>query len=113
MSVIYSVFAMTSSKIYFYVFWTKFLPNVNNPILKDLCKVQVNTLINAKVTAVQSFKTLHTFILWQPCWWAREHPQHIFTYNITENSPNSFAWNSVIVGPNDFKFGTETHFMVI
>ena len=36
-------------------------------ILKDLCKFQVNTPINAKVTAVQSFENLHTFISWQPC----------------------------------------------
>ena len=47
---------------------------------------QVDTPINAKVTAVQSFENLHTFILRQPCWWARERPQSIFSYNIIENS---------------------------
>ena len=30
-----------------------------------------------------------------------------------ENSPTSFARNSVVVGSNDFKFGTETHFVVL
>ena len=28
-----------------------------------------------------------------------------------ENSPTSVARNSVFVGPNDFKFGTETHLL--
>ena len=36
-----------------------------------------------------------------------------FPCNITENSPTSFARNSVFVGSNDFKFGTETRFMVL
>ena len=40
-------------------------------------------------------------------------PQPIFPYNIIENSPDSFAHNSVFVGPNDFKFGTEPSFMVL
>ena len=60
--------------------------------------------MNAKVTAVQSFEDLYTFILWQPCWWAREHPQPIFPYNIIENSPPYFACNSVFVGPNGPNF---------
>ena len=51
--------------------------------------------------------TLHTFILRQPCWWARERLQPILPYNIMENSPTSFARNSVLIGANDFKFGTE------
>ena len=83
------------------IFLTKVLHNVNKPILNDLCKFQVDTTINAKVTAVQSFKNLHTFMLRQPCWWARE------------NSPTSFACNSVFVGPNGFKCGTETCCMVL
>ena len=33
-------------------FWTKFLQNVNNPILKHLWKFQVDTPINAKAKAV-------------------------------------------------------------
>ena len=92
-------------------FWTKFWHNLNNPILKNLCKFQVDIPINAKSTAVQSFENLHTLILRQPWWWAWEHPQPIFPYNIIENSPTSFARNSVFVGPNDFEFGTETRFM--
>ena len=74
--------------------------------MKDLCKFQVDIPINAKVAAVQSFENPHTFILRQPSWWARARPQPIFSNNITENSPNSFVWNSVFIGPNDLKFGT-------
>ena len=40
-------------------------------------------------------------------------PQSIFPYNIIEHSPTSFAHNSVFIGPNDFKFGTETRFVVL
>ena len=57
--------------------------------MKDLCKFQVYMPINAKVT-VQNFENLLTFILRQPCWWARELPQPIFPYNIIESSPTSF-----------------------
>ena len=35
--------------------------------------------------------------------------QSIYPYNITENSPNSFTRSFVSYGPNDFKFGIETH----
>ena len=64
--------------------------------------------------AVQSFKNLHTFRLRQPCWWERLSPQPIFPYNIMQNSQTSFAARySVFVGPNDFKFGIETRFMVL
>ena len=47
-----SWFVMTSSKIEINGFWIKFLHNINNPVLKDLCKFQVDTPINAKVKAV-------------------------------------------------------------
>ena len=50
------------------IFWTKFVHNVNNPVLKGLCKFQVDIPKNARVTAVQSLENLHTFILQQPCW---------------------------------------------
>ena len=73
----------------------------------------MDTPKNAKVMAVQSFESLHTFISWQPCWWVRERPQPIFPYNIIENSPTSFASNSVFVGLNNFKFGTETRFVAL
>ena len=42
----------------------------------------------------------------------RKSPAHFAYNNMIENSPTSFACNSVFVGPNDFKFGTETRFMV-
>ena len=62
--------------------------------------------------AVQSLKHLHTFILRQPCWWAKEFPQAHFPYSIIENSPTSLVYNSVSVGPNNFKFGIKTYCMV-
>ena len=39
--------------------------------------------------------------------------QPILPYNIIENPPTSLAHNSVFIGPNNFKFGTETRFMVL
>ena len=39
--------------------------------------------------------------------------QPVFPYNIIETSPTSFVRNSVFFGTNDFKFGTETRFMVL
>ena len=36
----------------------------------------------------------------------------IFPYNVIEHSPTSLACNSVFVGPNDFKFGTNTRCVV-
>ena len=76
---------------------TKLLHIVNNPILKYLCKFQVNIPINARIIAVESLKDLYTFILWQPCWWAKERPQPIFPYNIIEKSQVSLAHNSVLL----------------
>ena len=79
--------------------------------MKVLCKFQIDIPINAIVTAVQSLEDIHTFILWQR---AKEYPKPIFLYNYEiENSPTSFAHNSVWIGPNNFKFGTETRFMVL
>ena len=51
---------------YFNDFLTKFLHNVNNPVLKGLCKFQVDISINARVTSVQRLENLYTFILPQP-----------------------------------------------
>ena len=56
--------------------------------------------------AVQSLKNLHTFILKQPCWWAKPS-------NILENPPTSVDNNSLFIGPNNFKFGTETSCIVL
>ena len=38
--------------------------------------------------------------------------QPVFPYNVIENPPTFLAHNSAIDGPNDFKFGTETCYMV-
>ena len=59
--------------------------------MKYLCKFQLNILINSRVIAAQSLENFYPFILRQPCWWAKECPQLIFPYNITENSPTSLA----------------------
>ena len=37
----------------------------------------------------------------------------IFPCDIIENSPTSLAHNSVFVGPNNLKFGTETPCLVL
>ena len=39
--------------------------------------------------------------------------QPIFPYNIIENSPTSLAHNSVLIGLNKSKFGTETRCVVL
>ena len=49
-------------------FLTKLLHNVNTPILKYLCKFQVDILTNARVVAVQNLEDVYTFILRQLCW---------------------------------------------
>ena len=66
-------------------FPTKLLHDVNNCILKYLCKFQVDIPINARVIAVQS---------------------------LIENSLTSLPHNSVFDDSNNFKFGTEKRFMV-
>ena len=58
---------------------TKFLHSVDKLALKGLCKFQVNKPENARVTAVQSLENLHTFMLRQPWWWAKECPPAQFT----------------------------------
>ena len=74
---------------------------------------QVDIPINARVTTVENLENLHTSIMRQPCWWAKECPPAHFPYNIIENSPTSLTHNSVVIGPNNFKFGTETSCMVL
>ena len=94
-------------------FPTKLLDNVNNPILKYLCKFQINIQPHARVTAVQSLEDLYTFILWQPSWWSQAHPQPFSPYKIMEKCQTSLAHNSVFIDTNNFKFGTETRSMVL
>ena len=96
------------------MFLTIFLHNEKNPIFKDPDKFQVNMpIINAIVIAVQSLENLHTFVIWQPCWWAKNAHQPIFPYNIIENSETSLTHNSVSISPNDLKFGGKTHCVVL
>ena len=68
----YSWFAMTTAELKLTTYLTKFFYNVNNPILRYLCKFQVDIPIIARVTAIESLENLCTFILRQPCWWAKE-----------------------------------------
>ena len=86
----------------------KVLHNVNNPVLKGLCKFQVDIPKNSRVTAVQSLQNLHNLILPQPRWYVKECLPAIFPYNIIENSPTSLTYDSAFVGPNNFRSGTKT-----
>ena len=70
----YSWFALTSPKIQIKDFLTKFLHNVNNPVLKS------RYTNRCKVTAAQSLETLYTFILQQECWWAKENATSPFSH---------------------------------
>ena len=85
----------------------KVLHNVNNLVLKGLCKFQVDIPKNSRVTAVQSLQNLHKFILPQPRWYVKECLPAIFPYNIIENSPTSLTYDSAFVGPNNFRSGTK------
>ena len=77
------------------IFFTKFLHNVNNPVLKALCKFQVDIPINARVTAVQNLENLHTY-LYCGSHVGRQKNDHqtIFSYNITGNSP--LLWSATL-----------------
>ena len=93
------------------IFWTKFSDNVSNLILKGLCKIQVDIPIYARVTSVQSLENLQTFLYVAAVIMVGKKVnahQPIFPYNIIENSPTSLAHNSVFIGPNNFKIGTQT-----
>ena len=81
--------------------------------MKGLCKFQVDIPKSAKVTAVQSLGNLHTFILRQPCWQAKECLPAHFPILHKKNFLTSLARNSVFIGPNKFKFGTKTRCMVL
>ena len=49
-------------------YFTFFSHNVDDPVLKGLCKFQANKLVNAWVTTVQSLENHQIIILQQP-WW--------------------------------------------
>ena len=53
-------------------FVTTFLHNEDHPVYKSFCKFQANIPLNARFMATQSLENLCTFILRQPCWWAKE-----------------------------------------
>ena len=93
-------------------FLTKPLHDVNNPILKCLCKFQPDIPLNARVIAVQSLENLCALIFRQLCRLAKDCHRGIFPYNIIENFPTSLAHNSAFIDPNNFKFGTNTDCMV-
>ena len=64
----FSLFLVCNDVIKNLNFRIKFLHNVNDSILKVLCKFQVDLSINARVRTVHSLDNLHTFILRQPYW---------------------------------------------
>ena len=93
---------------------TKFQHNVDNAILKYHHNFQVDKSVNARVIAVESLQNFYTFILPQPCWWAKECPPTHFTmYQNKKKLPASLACNSALNGPSDFKFGTNTFYVVL
>ena len=64
--------------------------------------------------AVQSLEILHTFILRQPCWWAKNAHQPNFPCNIKNRTFFNFLGSFLcFIGPTDFKFGTETSYVVV
>ena len=85
---------MTSSKSKLTTFWTKFLHNISNPILKDLCKFQIDTTNKCKRYGCSM--SIHLYCGSHVGGQENAH-QPIFPYNIIENSPTSFARNSVSV----------------
>ena len=67
------------------------------------------------LTAVQSLENLREIHLYCGSHVGRQKSayQPIFPYNITEISLTSLARNSVFIGPNKLKFGTETRCLVL
>ena len=88
---------------WFATFLTIFFHSVNKPNLRYLRKFQVDIPINARVVAVQSLEYPYTFILRQPCWWAKECSKPIFPYNMIENYPAFLAHNSIFIDLKQFK----------
>ena len=76
-------------------------------------QVLVDKLINIRVTAVQSLETLQTFIFCSHYGGQKNAHQPNFPYNLTKNYPTSLVRNSVFIGPNNFKFGTKTRYIVL
>ena len=69
-------------------FLTELSCDVNNLIFKYIFKFKVDIPINARVIAVESLKSLFSFILQQPCY---AH-QPILPCNIIEDSPTQIFW---------------------
>ena len=94
-------------------FFDKFLHNVNNSVLKDLCSFQVDIPINERVTVVQCSEiSLHLSYGSHVCG-QKNGNQLIFPCNIIQNPPTSLACDFVFIGPNNFEFGTKTHCTVL
>ena len=89
-----SWFAMMSSKIEINSFSEKKLHNVNNPILKYLCKFQVDIPINARIIAVQSLEHLNTFICDSHVGRQKNAHQPTFPYTIIDWFPYSFPFSN-------------------
>ena len=89
----FSWLAMMSSKILIKEFSKKkLLHNVNNPNLKNIGKFQVDMPLNARVIAVQSPENSYTFILLQPCLWAKECWATIPFSHITQQKIIQLLW---------------------
>ena len=79
--------------------------------MKDLYKFQVDIPINVKVMAVQIFEKSPYMFTAAAMLVGKTTPISPFSHTYNRKFSNFFARNS-FVGPNDFKFGTETRFMV-
>ena len=77
---LYSWFAMTSSKIESTTFLTKFVHNVNNLVLKGLYKFQVDIPINERVTDVHSLENFYTFIVEAAMAVGKRVPSSLFSH---------------------------------
>ena len=100
------------------MFFTKFLQNVNKPILKGLCKFQVDVpRVMQVMQELGQFKVLKISIhlyCGSHVGGQKNALQPIFPYNIIEkNPPTFFPHNSASNDPNNFKFDTETGCMVL
>ena len=82
-------------------------------LITQFLKVSVSFGLIYQCDSCPKFRSIHTFLLQQPRWWAKECPQLIFPYNITENSPTLLAHNSVFICPNNFLFGIKTSCMIL
>ena len=103
---------MMSTNFKLTTFFTKLLHNVNEPILRGVCKFQADIPISARVMAVHTLKIFIRLYNGSHVGGQKTNQQPIFRYNITKNPLTSLAHNSVFIGPNNFECCTEACCMI-